>query len=226
MNNLFRKLIVFIRRKYRVIFKSYYSKKDIALLKDSNFVIITNNCWGGAVYQWLQRPYNSPFVGIGIKGECYIKLLSNFDYYMNTSIQFTTKSKYPDRTINYPLGIIDDVEIHFTHYKSEEEAKEKWERRTARMLEEKIKNNYFFKICDSWDVDKEMMKKFHQLPFKNKISFTQYDYSDLKLKNHYKINERNKKAKDNFPNGVKLFKLTFLYTDIFYWLKHKKIKQH
>lgn len=226
MNNLFRKLSTFIRRKYRVLFRKHLSKKDIELLKNTNFVIITNNCWGGAVYRWLERPYNSPFIGIGIKGECYIKLLSNFDYYMNTPIQFTTKSKYPDRTINYPLGIIDDVEIHFTHYKTEEEAKKKWERRTARMLEEKNKDNYFFKICDSWDVDKKMMEKFHQLPFENKISFTQYDYSELQSENHYKISQRDKKMRDNFPNGVKLFKFTFLYTDIFYWLKNKKVKRH
>ncbi len=204
-------------------FRKIINKKDIALLKNTNFVIISNNCWGGAVYQWLDRPFNSPFVGIGIKGSCYLKIVSNFDYYMSTPIQFSKKSKYPDREITYPLGIIDDVEIHFTHYKSEAEAKEKWERRAKRMLKETNKDNYFFKICDSWDVDKEMMEKFHQLPYKNKISYSIHDYKDLNLKNHYQINERDEKNKNSIPNGVKLFKLSFLYTDIAYWLKNKKL---
>jgi uncharacterized protein (DUF1919 family) len=224
VNTIFRKIKVFFKRKYREIFKKQLNKKDIELLKDTNFVIISNNCWGGSVYQWLERPYNTPFVGIHLKGPCYLKLVSNFDYYMGIPIKFIKKSKYPDQDVNYPIAVLDDVELHFRHFKTEEEAKSKWERRTARMLEETNKDNYFFKICDAYDVSKEMMKKFHELPLKNKISFTQYDYSDLKLKNHFKIFERNKKKKDNFPNGVKLFKLTFLYTDIFYWLKYQKEK--
>jgi len=60
------------------------------------------------------------------------------------------------------------------------------------------------------------------LPHKNKISFSIHDYSDLELKNHFKINQRDKKNKNSIPNGVKLFKLSFLYTDIIYWLKNKK----
>jgi len=219
-NNIFRKLLVFARRKFRVLFKSYYSKKDIKLLKDKNFVIISNNCWGGAVYQWLDRQYNTPFIGMGIKGECYLKIVSNFDYYMNTAIKFSKQSKYPDRKINYPLGIIDDVEIHFTHFKTEEEAKTKWERRISRMLEETNINNYVFKICNSWDVDENMFKKFHQLPYKNKISFTIHDYSKHNFSNNFSIKEINKKDKNNMPNGVKLFKITFIYLNLFKWKKN------
>ena len=221
MNKFPKNISVFIRRKYRTVFRKILSKKDIDLLKDTDLVIISNNCWGGAVYQWLERPYNSPFIGLGIKGDCYLKIVSNFDYYMNLPLKFSTKSKYPDRKITYPLGVIDDVEIHFTHYKSEEEAQEKWDRRTSRILQENNKDNYYFKICDSWDVDKEMMRKFHELPHKNKISFSIHDYNELQLENHYKINERDKKNKNTIPNGVKLFKLSFLYTDVIYWLKNK-----
>ena len=72
-------------RKIRVFQKKEIVKKEQELLKNKDFVIISDNCWGGAVYQWYDRPYNSPFVGLGIYGECYIKLLSNFDYYMNIS---------------------------------------------------------------------------------------------------------------------------------------------
>jgi uncharacterized protein (DUF1919 family) len=223
-NNIFRKIVVFIRRKYRVIFKNYLNKKDISLLKDQNFVIISNNCWGGEIYQWLQRPYNTPFIGLGIKGDCYLKIVSNFDYYMNLPLKFVTKSKYPDREITYPLAILDDVEIHFTHYKSEEEVLEKWERRKTRMFKETNKDNYFFKICNSWDAHKAHFKAFHQIPFKNKISFSIYDYSNLNLKNNFHIKETDKKDRNNMVNGVKLFKLSFLYVDIFKWIKNNSSK--
>ena len=37
-------------------------------------------------------------------------------------------------TINteYPIGYLDDIEIHFMHYQSITEVKEKWERRTKK----------------------------------------------------------------------------------------------
>ena len=53
---------------------------------------------------------------------------------MAQELKFGAVSKYKDRAKTYPLGLLDDIEIHFTHYKSEEEAHEKWERRTASML--------------------------------------------------------------------------------------------
>ena len=90
---MFRGLSVFIRRKFRAIFKKTLSKKDIALVENKNFVIVSDNCWGGSLYQWYNRPYNSPFVGLFIHGDCYIKLLSNFDYLM-------ILNKYSGRTLN------------------------------------------------------------------------------------------------------------------------------
>lgn len=218
-NHLFRKLIVFLRRKYRVLFKNKYSKRDIELLKDKNFVIVCDNCWAGSVYQWLERPYNSPFISIGFYGDCYIKLLSNFDYYMQLPLKFVTESKYKNREITYPLALLDDIELHFTHYKTEEEAKTKWTRRTARMLEEKNKDNYIFMMSDAWYATKKNFEDFGKLPYKNKISFSIHKFKDLNLKNHYQIAEIDKKFKDRVPNGVKLFKIMFIYLDFYKWMQ-------
>jgi len=219
-NNILRKSLVFGRRKFRVLLKKHYSKKDIELLKDKNFVIVSDNCWAGSVYQWLERPYNTPFVSIGFYGDCYIKLLSNFDYYMKLPLNFIEESKYKNREITYPLAKLDDVELHFTHYNSVEEAKTKWERRTARMLEETNKDNYIFKMCDAWYASEQNFKDFNDLPFKNKLSFSTKEYKQLNLNNHYQILERDKKDKNKVPNGVKLFKLTFIYLNLFKWKKN------
>lgn len=218
--NILRKLIVFVRRKFRMLFKKYYSKRDIELLKDKNFVIVCDNCWAGSVYQWLERPYNSPFISIGFYGDCYIKLLSNFDYYMSLPLNFVKESKYKNRKITYPIAKLDDVELHFTHYNSEEEAKTKWERRTARMQEETNKDNYIFKMCDAWYASEQNFKDFNELPLKNKLSFSINAYDKLNLKNHYQILERDKKDKNKVPNGVKLFKITFIYLNLFKWKKN------
>ena len=224
---LLRKLYVFIRRKYRV-----FNKKKIVLLENEKlentpFVIIADNCWGGSVYQWYDRPYNSPFVGLAIYGDCYIKLVSKFDYYMSKKLVFQNTSKYlfTGRLLNYPLGLLDDIEIHFVHYKNPEEAQEKWNRRKERMLKESNKDNYFFKMCDEWKAENEMLEKFHQLPIKNKITFAQGDKEIVSGSNHIKIKERHKRFKNTVPNGVKLFKISFLYFDLTEWLLSSKMKR-
>lgn len=93
------------------------------LLSNKNFVIISNNCWGGSLYRWYNRSYNSPFVGLFLYGPCYIKLLSNFDSYIKKELNFIKTSSYKDRKKDYPVALLGDIEIHFTHYKSEEKAK-------------------------------------------------------------------------------------------------------
>ncbi|AMC10462.1 hypothetical protein Lupro_03985 [Lutibacter profundi] len=211
---------VFIRRKFRRIFKNFLNKKDIKSLKNKEFVIIANNCWGGEVYQWYKKPYNSPFVGLFLYSPCFIKVVSKFDHYMSKKLKFTKISKYLKEEQNYPIGLIGDAEIHFLHYKTEEEAIEKWNRRKNRMLEVTDKNNYFFKLCDMYNTDENILNEFHKLPYKNKVSFGIKDYASLKDKNHIKINEVDKKTGKHVPNGVKLYKLTFLYFDITNWLKN------
>lgn len=215
---MFKKISIFSKRKVRQVFKKRLNKKDIAFLKNSNFVLISNNCWGGAAYQWFERPYNSPFIGLFLYGPCYIKLLQNFDEYMHQKLIFVSESRYPDRKLTYPLATLNDIEIHFTHYATEEEAKNKWERRTLRMLEEKNRDHYFFKICDRERVSNKILEEFHQLPFKNKISFSVKNLSTLKNKNHFKIHNTDRKNKNHVPNGKKLFKLTFYYFDLPKWL--------
>jgi len=216
---MIRKISVFTQRKFRRIFKNAINKKDIKLLENKDFVIIANNCWGGEVYNWFNRSYNSPFVGLFIFGPCYLKLLSNFNNYMSKELKFKTTSNYSSNELDYPLGILDDVEIHFLHFKTEEEASSKWNRRTKRMFEITDLNNYFFKNCDMYESNETLLKQFHQLPFKNKVSFSFPKFESLKNYNHIQLKESNK-TKIHVPNGVKLFKLTFLYFNLPSWLSN------
>ncbi len=222
---IFRKIYVYLRRKFHVVFKKSILKKENDLLKNTDFVIIADNCWGGAVYQWYERPYNTPFAGVGIYGDCYLKLLSNFDYYMCQPLNFVNKSKYPQRKITYPLALLGDVELHFTHYKTKEDAGTKWERRTERMLKITDKDKYFIKICDAWGADEAIFKKFHELPFKNKVSYTLKSKKTFDSISHIGIYEKHEEDKTIVPNGIKLFKISFLYFDLTKWLLTNKIKR-
>lgn len=223
--NLSRKIYVYISRKLRFFSRKNIIKKDNRLLKNIEFVIISDNCWGGAVYQWYGREYNTPFVGLEIPCNCYIKLLSNFDYYMKQKLNFISKTKYPERKVTYPIALLDDVEVHFTHYNSEDEARTKWRRRTDRMLKVTDSNNFYFEFSDNWNAPEKLFKQFHNLPFKNKISFILRSKKSFELPTYIGVNEHHKRDKTRVPNGIKLFKISFLYIDLTYWLITKKIKR-
>ncbi len=216
-------LEIFIKRKIRQYFKSFFASRDIKRLTNTDFVIISRNCWGGQVYQYLQKPYNTPFVGLFLFGPCYMKLLSNFDDYMQLEMEFIPVSKYPESKNNYPIGILKDVEIHFQHYETIEEAKDKWNRRRDRMLENTNKDNYFFMVCDRRRINAQDLTNFHELPFKNKVSFAFFNISANKTINHIRFfNSRNNKT-NRIPNGKKRFKLSFLYFDVVHWLNSGEI---
>ncbi|MDT0553833.1 MAG: hypothetical protein BM563_05830 [Bacteroidetes bacterium MedPE-SWsnd-G1] len=221
--NLFRSIYVYIKRKNRVYSKNKIVVVEKEQLKNTEFVIVADDCWGAAVYQWYGRSYNSPFAGVGIYGDCFIKLLSDFDEYMKKELKFVTETKYPQRPLNYPMALLGDVELHFTHYKTKEDAGTKWERRTQRMLEVTDKDNYFFKMSDVWGASEENYEAFHKLPFKNKVSYIPKNKKDHKLENQVGIVEPHKVYKTTVPNGVKLFKISFLYFDLTEWLLNKKV---
>lgn len=214
---MIRRLEVFLKRKIRVNFKNYYQRQDVQKLENKNFVLISRNCWGGQVYQWLNLPYNTPFVGLFLFGPCYMKLLGNFDEYMNMNLQFCEVSKYPDAYNTHPIGLLGDIEIHFQHYKTKQEAKSKWNRRKARMLKYD-KSNYFFSICDRRGVTNSDIEEFHKLKYKNKISFSFNKIPSLTNLQHIKFIQDLSKKKGAPPNGRKRFKLTFLYFDLVHYL--------
>lgn len=151
-------------------------------LKNRDFTIVSNNCWGGYVYQEFGIKYNTPFIGLFIFSEDYIKLLQNFKYYLSQNLAFIKidESKYyneiKDMGIKkiYPIAMLDDIEIHFLHYKSQEEAQEKWRRRSKRINY----NNILFKFSENYLCTEDLIKAFIDLNYKNKICFATKDYND------------------------------------------------
>ena len=117
--------------------KRFFVKKSI---KNKNFSIISNNCWAGRVYQYLDMPYLSPTAGLYFFAPDYIKFVSDLRKYLDTPLRFINpeESKYYDEIkkrnqTDKPIGILDDVEIVFLHYKTKEEAEKKWNRRKERV---------------------------------------------------------------------------------------------
>lgn len=140
-------------------------------LTNNDFTIISNNCWGTFVYKGLHLQYRTPFVGLFMFAPDYIRLLENFDHYMSIDLNFTGESRYKqylDYEIKYPVGLLDDLEVHFVYYKDNEDAAEKWGRRCKRMN----RDNMFYKFCDRDLCTPEIRERFYHLPYEKKVCFT------------------------------------------------------
>ena len=170
----------------RIKFAKFRRKK----INKDHFTIISNNCWGGEVYESYNLIKQSPTVGLFFWASDYIKFISNIQYYINQPLEFfdPKESKYYDELKlthsygTYPVAKLDDVEIFFMHYSSESQVIEKWNRRIKRINW----NHILYKFNYQNGCTEEDIKNFVKLPFKNKICFT--------------VNDRFTK----FPNVIKI----------------------
>lgn len=110
-------------------------------LNNTDFTIISNNCWGGKCYEYFGLPKMSPTVGMYIFAEDYIKLIQDLRRYMSMELKMipAEQSRYSEELrkkeqLHVPVGVLGgDIEIVFLHYKDPEIAKEKWDRRVNRI---------------------------------------------------------------------------------------------
>lgn len=195
-------------------------------LKNTRFIILSNNCWGYEIYQTLGRQYNTPFVGLFMFPECYIEFLDNFKQCIESHIDFVSKSKYIHDAASclYPIGVINKhIEIHFLHYSSENEALEKWSRRIDRL---KIDINsgvdIFIKFCDRDGCTREHLERYNSLPFKNKISIGVKPFNAV----NYLYQPKLKDPQGMYTlNGLDLYRKRYHYFDISCWLKNGIVRR-
>ncbi len=148
-------------------------------LTNRDFTIISNNCWGGFIYRRFNLPYRSPFVGLFLPAPCFIKLLEDFENNMQKELRFITVKESPYYAkINtsgrvYPIGVLGkDIEIHFLHAKTPEQATADWNRRKQRINP----HNMLVKFAEMDCCAPDLIARFDKLSYKHKICFTVHDY--------------------------------------------------
>lgn len=189
MKKILKSIYLIIESLYRI-----YLRKRV---KNKNFTIISNNCWSGAIYQDLGLQKLTPTVDLFFYIPCYIKFVSNLKYYIDSPLLFKTSSFYESANEKlkkhpYPVGIINDIEIHFLHYTSKAEALEKWNRRIKRINYD----NLFFVLSDRDLCTIEHIREFDNLPYKNKIIFSSKNYPEIKSLIWLKIYKKDKTVGD------------------------------
>jgi len=188
-------------------------------IRNKDFTIISNDCWGGRVYLDLGIEYNSPTVNLFFYSSCYIKLLSNLREYLNSDLTFKNDSVYEianqnrsKKNLFYPIGMLKDIEIHFLHSKDENDARAKWEKRLKRINYD----NIYYKFSDNYLIDEEDLYRFNNLPLINKISFTGTFYPKFKFNVWIKDFKKGGRVKDPFKYRWKYRR----YFDVVKWLNN------
>jgi uncharacterized protein (DUF1919 family) len=210
------------------VIKSRLEKYHESKLAGEDFIILSNNCWGYELYGSTGKKYNTPFVGLFMYPDCFIRFIADINFYIDASLGFTNKSKYLNEITKYPIGVMQGgIEIHFLHYKDEIECISKWTRRKERFKKDffERKLRVFVKICDRDGCEYSHLKSFHEIKDFNKISF---GIEELGMCSHLKIKrkhaERFDKKKIMAPNGLTLYQKRYAYFDMVEWIRSGTIR--
>lgn len=69
----------------RWVLKCFAAFKRIGL-HNRNFSLISNNCWGGHIYDLYGLQYKTHTIGLLIPPKDYIKFLSNLEFYLKQNL--------------------------------------------------------------------------------------------------------------------------------------------
>ena len=140
-------------------------------LNNTDFTIISNNCWGGVCYGYYGLEKLSPTVGMYFFADDYVKFVSDLHRYLSTPMRIiTAEESYHAEVLkskgqlDIPVGIIGDVEVVFLHYKDPVIAKQTWDRRVARVNWDNLIIKFsYMNDCTDEDIIKfsQYVKQYH-----------------------------------------------------------------
>ena len=166
-----------------------YNKSKQNRLKNKTPTIITRNCMAGIIYHDLGLQFNSPTINLSMDNEDFIVFLEFFGDFLKTEpVQLVQQQ------VTYPVGKFQladkNIQINFVHYKTFEEAVDKWNQRVKRI---NFDNLYvIWEVANECGPDIELYNRFCNLPFQHKILITGKKFP-VNSKNVIKLKMYNKK---------------------------------
>lgn len=152
---------------YRMFMVPCFCLEKFLEISKNPVTIFSNNCWGTFTYDSLSLPFTSPFINLYLVRDHYLRFLHDPKGYMDEPVRYVCEAFSPMMAHDYPVGAIGDVEIHFLHYKTFEEAVEKWETRKQRI-------NWDNLLVEMASPREEEILEFAKLPYEKKICFAPF----------------------------------------------------
>ena len=158
-----------ILEKFRQWEWTRYKKRKCSRIKNKEFTIIASNCGGTFIYYDMGLRYLTPTVNLSMGMDDFVKFAGNLKWYLEQEfIELKEESRYP-------IGQLGDIKIYFVHYGTFEEGVAKWEERKKRIRWD----NLFIMGTDKDGCTYETIRKFDNLPYKNKVIFTHVRYPEF-----------------------------------------------
>lgn len=129
-------------------------KKLRPLLKNKEVSLISQNCIAGVFYNDMQMQFLSPTINLYFDCPDFVKFVLNLRFYMEQELRMEWNE-------TYPVGVLEDVRIHFMHYQTCTEAKEAWERRSKRINWE----NILILSTDMMNFSEEVFEKWKKIQY-------------------------------------------------------------
>ncbi|GAL86706.1 glycosyl transferase family protein [Sporocytophaga myxococcoides] len=176
--NLYKKNLPWIKSEFR-------RPLNPEILSNKHFTIVSDDNWGEELYKAFNLPRLTPFIGTHIYNKDFVKLTDKFSYYINQKIKFIDLSESNNIKefrhtygTQYPIGKLDDIEIHFTKFRSEQDALNSWEDGKNNI----VWDNIYFKMDASHEGENiDEINNFQKTQVKNKVCFlNHHDKNKLK----------------------------------------------
>ena len=186
-------------------------------VQEKEISIIASDCIGGVIYKALRRRMDSPTINMFFSASDFIKFCESIDYYLEQKIVEDTEPNNEQ----YPVGLLGDIKLNLVHYKSIEEASEKWEKRKKRIHRESM----YFIMNDRNGCTEKEIAAFDNLPYENKVIFTHIPYPKYKSAFYIPGSERDEYIKIVTSYlGVFSIKRRYDYFDVASWINYGVMK--
>lgn len=161
-------MLTIVRKIYKKVHRYFLRKR----LKNKNFTILAPTCIAGVMYHELGQKFLSPTINLWMYDKDFLKFVHNLKDYLSYDLRFV------DGIDDTPTAYLNDILIHFNHYHSNEEAKQKWDERKNRINYD----NLFIIMADQPDggvITHEDMLSLKDIPCKGKVVLSVKDYDDI-----------------------------------------------
>lgn len=128
------------------------------------------NCIGGILFHDLGLQFRSPTVNLMMLQTDFVKFVLNMDYYFAQELAFFRHPEY-----DFPCAFLGDITIHFTHYRTKEEAAQKWAERSARI----DRDNLFVFLEERDGLAREDILRLRSIHARGVVVFTANAYPDI-----------------------------------------------
>lgn len=153
--------MVVIERLRKFIWNIFHSfTYPIKQHNNSSPSIVCNMCLGGILSHERGWQFRSPFVNLMIPADEFVELIQNLQTNINLDI-----SDISDNS-KYPIGLLGGkFHLHFIHYRTFQEAVEKWRERSKRI----DYNNIYIILVQTKSCSTKGLINFQSLPFKKRL---------------------------------------------------------